>query len=253
MHYRDLFYTKLWYNLESEAKKTYLGYAWWLLEPTLHVLVFYVVFEKLLQRGGEGFLIFLLCGNIPYLWFSKTVSNASSSILSGQGLISQVPIAKSFFPLMIVLTDLVKQAFVFLFFFLFLLIYGVDVHSTWIYIPVVVLVQLLVIVAAALVSAAITPFFPDLRHIIPTLLMLVMFGSGIFYSYKAVVSLEYQRWFMMNPMANLIENFRMVIIQGVPPDWISLGIIALISCSVIAGMGYFFKRADSAYARLVAQ
>jgi len=253
MHYRDLVSVKLWFNLKSEANKTYLGYLWWLLEPILHVAVFFLVFEKLLQRGGENFLIFLLCGNIPYLWFSKTVSNASNSVLNGRGLITQVPIAKVFFPMMVVLTDLVKQMFVFIFFFLFLILYGQAAQSTWIYVPAIILVELLVIVAFAMLSAAITPFVPDLRHIIPTGLMLVMFGSGIFYSYKDVVSAEYQSWFMMNPMANLIENFRRVIIDGIPPDWFSLAIIALVSGLVIGLMLMLFQRLDTTYAKLVVQ
>jgi len=253
MYYRDLVFSKLIYNLKSEASKTYLGYAWWILEPMLFVFVFYLVFEKLLQRGGPGFLVFLLCGNIPYLWFSKTVSNASNSILGGHGLITQVRISKAFFPLMVVLTDAVKQFFVFVFLFAFLVWYGLEAQTSWLYVPVLIIVELSIIISVAMVSAAITPFFPDLKYIIPTGLTLLMFGSGIFYSYREVVSEEHQRLFMMNPIANLIENYRMVMIQGVEPDWVALGFIFCIATVIAIGMLYFFRVASSTYSKLVVQ
>ena len=82
----EAFRLKLQFNLKAEASQNYLNYVWWLLEPALHVTVFYFIFDVLLRRGGEGFVVFLLCGQIPFLWFSRSVSNASNSIMNGRGL-----------------------------------------------------------------------------------------------------------------------------------------------------------------------
>ena len=106
----EVFSTNLLLNLKAETKKTYLSYAWWLLEPAMFVLVFYVVFAVFLNRGTEDFLVFLLLGKIPFLWFSKSVSNSANSICDGRGLIGQLPIPKSFFPLLVVAQDGVKQS-----------------------------------------------------------------------------------------------------------------------------------------------
>ena len=115
---------KVRFNLRSEATQSYLSYAWWILEPLLQMGVYYIVFDILLRRGGEDFVPFLLCGIVPWLWFSRSVNNSSRSIVQGKGLISQTYLPKPFFPLVIIGQDLVKQQFVFLLLFGFLLYFG---------------------------------------------------------------------------------------------------------------------------------
>ena len=96
----EVFFTQVAFNLKSETRKTYLNYFWWVLEPALFTGVFYLVFAVFLNRGTDDFVLFLLCGKIPFLWFSKTVSNASNSIVAGKGLIHQMAIPKAYFPML---------------------------------------------------------------------------------------------------------------------------------------------------------
>ena len=66
--------------LKADAARYYLGYVWWLLEPLLFVAVFYVVFQVILGTRTENFLVFLICGKFTFIWFSKSVTQASRSI-----------------------------------------------------------------------------------------------------------------------------------------------------------------------------
>ena len=151
----DVFLTKLKFNLKSEASKTYLGYVWWVLEPALFVLVLYLVFGIFRARGTPDFVIFLVIGKIPFLWFSKSVVNASNSILQARGLINQVIISKAFFPLLVVAQDVVKQLFVLTLMFVFLIWYGLEPNLAWLYFPLLFVVQLLLIVACSLILSLI--------------------------------------------------------------------------------------------------
>mgnify|MGYP001200275833 FL=1 len=252
-HIVEVFFTKLRLNLKSETKKTYLSYAWWLLEPALYVSVFYLVFSVILNRGTDDFLLFLLCGKIPFLWFSKSISNASNSIVAGRGLILQIAIPKQFFPLLVVAQVFIKQLFVFFFLFVFLAIYGDGSVAHWIYVLPVILTQMLLITACALLVSAITPFIPDFKFLVGTGLMILMFGSGIFYSYKEFLSERHQELFLMNPLANLFKNYREVLIDNITPDWHALGVICLASVLAIIAMNVWFKKTDTTYARLVMQ
>ena len=86
----DLIWTKSLLNLKSEASRNVLSYVWWILEPFLYMLVFYVVFEMLLNRGGENYTTFLITGLIPWMWFMKSVSGSSGSIINSHALITQL-------------------------------------------------------------------------------------------------------------------------------------------------------------------
>jgi len=253
LNYLSVFKTKLFLNLRAEASKTYLGYLWWVLEPGLHVVVLYFVFGVFLQRGTEHFVVFLVCGLIPFLWLSRTVSNSASAILVNRGIINQTAIHKAFFPLLVVFQDFTKQIFVFLLMFAFLGMNGFLPGIEWLGLVPIITTELLLIIACSLIAAAIVPFIPDIRYIIATGLMLLMFGSGIFYSYEQVLLPQHRQWFLLNPMANLVKNYRQVIMHGEWPDWQALAIIALASTVVIFLMLRVYKRADTAFARLVAQ
>lgn len=246
----QLVLVKVQMNLVSEASKSYLNYLWWVLEPALFVAIFYVVFGVLLERGGPGFVGFLVCGKIPFLWYSRSVSNSSGSILAGRTLISQAYIPKAFFPVVVMLQDAVKQFFVFSLLLIFLVLYGAGITTAWLYLPLIVVVQALFIGASGMVAAAIVPIIPDFKYIISTGLMLLLFASGVFYSYKDVVQPRYQELFLSNPMAALIKNYRQVLLDGLAPDFIRLAIIALISCGIIFVMSLILKRYGGAYSRL---
>ncbi|QLE86100.1 ABC transporter permease [Shewanella sp. Scap07] len=249
----EVYFTQLVFNLKTETRKTYLNYLWWILEPAMISGVFYLVFAVFLNRGTDDFLLFLLCGKIPFLWFSKTVSNASNAIVQGKGLIHQMVIPKAYFPSLIIGQDFVKQLFVFLFLFVFIIILGGEFTLNWLYVVPVIVSQLLLITACAFVAAAITPFIPDFRFIISTGMMMLMFGSGIFYSYEDVILKEHQELFLLNPLANLLKNYREVLLENIAPDFDALGLICLGSAVIIMLMLMWFKKHDSTYARVIVQ
>lgn len=249
----QLVIVKVRLNLVSEASHSYLNYAWWILEPVLFVGVFYLVFGVLLDRGGPDFVAFLVCGQIPFLWYSHSISNSSNSILAGRTVISQIDIAKAFFPIVVMLQDAVKQLIVFALLLLFLVTYGIDVTVSWLYLPLVVVVQALFILASGLVAAAIVPVIPDFKYVITTGLMLLMFASGTFYSYRDVVEPRYQEVFLSNPMAALIKSYRQVLLDGATPDFGQLTIVALVSCLVAVTVSIILRRYSGAYSRLVLQ
>ncbi len=252
-HLVEVFFTKLVFNLKAEAAKTYLSYVWWLLEPALMVGVLYLVFAVFLSTRTPDFLIFLVCGKIPFLWFSKSITNSSGSIVAGRGLINQVSIPMPFFPLLVVFQDAFKQSVVFVFMFTFYFFYGVEVSWVWLSIIFVILTQLLLISSIALLVAAITPFLPDFRYLVATGMMALMFGSGIFFSYKDVILPAHQKLFLMNPVANLIKNYRQVLMENVLPDWSALASICLGSIALIIVMTLYYRKTDTSYARLIAQ
>ncbi len=249
----EVFIVQLLFNLKSETRKTYLNYLWWVLEPALFTAVFYLVFAVFLSKGSDDFVLFLLCGKIPFLWFSKSVSNASNSIVAGKGLIHQIAIPKAYFPMLIVGQDFIKQLFVMAFLFIFLVYADKTPQLEWLYFIPIMITQLLLIIACSLVAAAITPFVPDFKFLINTGMMLLMFGSGIFYSYKDVINPKHQDLFLMNPLANLIKNYREVMLDYQAPDWNALAVISVCSILLILIMKLWFKVKDSAYARVVIQ
>ena len=217
-------------RLKSEASTSYLSYGWWVAEPILYMATFYLVFGILMSQGKGDFVPYLLTGLVPWLWFNKSVSNSTGAILGGQHIMLQTRVPVALFPAAAVTQDSVKQFAVFMLLMLVLLAVGKTPSIHWIAIIPLALVQLAFTTCVAFVVAGIVPFFPDARFLVDTGLVMMMFMSGIFYSYDLILP-EHQPLFFLNPMANIIKNYRDILLHNQWPDWHALSII-FIACIV---------------------
>jgi len=239
-------------RLKSEVSTNYLGFVWWVLEPLLHLLTFYFVFEVLMNRGTEHYVAFLMAGLIPWLWFSKTVSNSSGALFNQKNLLMQAKLPIALLPAEIVAHDMVKQSVVLLLLLIFMLGNGIPPSVTWLGLVPLVLLQLLFVASVAFMVAALVPLFPDLRFFVQTGLMLMMFASGIFYQPDLVLP-QHREIFFLNPMAVIITAYRDILLHGVWPEWHRLAWIAIASSAVFGGMLYFFVKKSDFYPRLVSE
>lgn len=246
----ELIWTKAKFNLHSEVNRNYLSYGWWILEPLLHMIVYYLVFGLLLQRGNENYPVFLLTGLIPWMWFSKAVSASSNSIIAGQQLILQVGLPSLIFPLVSLLQSSLKQIPVFILLFGFLWLLGFPPEEHWQALLPVITVQILLTIAFSCAIAAIIPFIRDLSYLVPTGLMFLMFLSGIFYDYKSI-SEEWQDIFLLNPIAFLIKSYREILIDHMTPDFITLGWWALGSSVACLILLFVYQRLRYIYPRVL--
>lgn len=246
----QLVFIKVRFNLRSEATQSYLSYAWWILEPLLFMIVFYIVFEIFLHRGTGDFVSFLLCGIVPWLWFSKSVNHSGGSIIQGKGLISQVYLPKTFFPVVVIGQDSVKQVFVFLLLLGYLVYRGYLPNMNWFWLIPLVVSQITLIVAVSFVVAFLIPFARDIKYLVEAGIRMMMFGSGIFYSYKDVLLPEHREIFLLNPMANFIVNYRRILLEDTVPMVNSMFIIAVVSALVIVFMYMLMRRFDNTLTRL---
>ncbi len=206
-------------GLKAEISRFALHFLWWIANPLLSMGVYYVIFGVFLDRGTENFALFLLCGIVHWEWFVKSITGASNSIVLGRTIVTQIKIPKFFFPLEVILREIFKFFFAQCLLFIFLICNGFMPTTLWLYYPLLLLVQTLLIVGVALFCAAIVPFCEDLKMIIDTILRLVFFASGIFWDLSKIVSEKYLDILYFNPLAGLIQNYRNVLIDHTGPDF----------------------------------
>jgi lipopolysaccharide transport system permease protein len=242
--------TKGIFNLKSEASQNYLHYLWWLIDPLLYMTVFYVFFGLILHRGGENFLAYLLTGIIPFQWFAKTIAQSANSIVAGRGLMYQVRLFPMFFPLVAVIQNIGKQIPVFILLVCFLMLMGLHPTIYWLGFLPIVLVQLVVISTLSCLIAMFVPFVRDLVNIVPTGIQFLLFCSGVFYELN-IIPIEWRTVFLMNPMANILYQYRRVFVYQSWPDWHLLGGLALACFAVLLLVIAGYRRLEPAFPRVV--
>lgn len=229
--------------LRADAARYYFGYLWWLLEPLLYVAVFYVVFDLVLDSRRGDFLVFLMCGKLAFIWFSKSVNQASNSMVANKGLIGRINVTKTLFPMAVIQEGLYRQVAVFALLLIFLLANGYSASVTWFYLLPVIMVNYLMIVACSFVGACLVCFMRDFSMIIGLAMTFLLFTSGIFWDVRDLGDPHKTELVLaLNPLAFMLDAYRQILMYANAPDWFHLAIVALGSITLTLLMVWYIRR-----------
>ena len=194
--------------LKADAKKSYLGSLWWILDPILISTLMFLAFSSGLKDSESGNLfIFIITGMLPLKWTTSCISSSSSSLTRNKGIIGQVYLPKWIFPT----CDLLTQSIRFLVAIPILLVTiaifndeGLAFNHTFL---TLVLIHLSLNTGLSYCLASITPLIPDTSNLVPIITMGLMFTSGIFFRIDEK-SFELQQILEINPFIPIIEGYR---------------------------------------------
>ncbi|WP_075968149.1 ABC transporter permease [Immundisolibacter cernigliae] len=239
---------KVYADLKAESSRSYLGIAWWFIEPLLYLAAFYILFVLVLDRGDLSFVPAFLCGVIVWKLFDAGVKGGSYALMANAVLLQQVYVPKYIFPLSAVITAALKFVPVFLFFCFFIVFFKSNPSVTWLWAIPLFFLQAILTFSLALLLSALIPFVPDLRVAVENGMMFLFFISGVFFDISAVQ--EPVKWFvMLNPMAIIISAYRGVLLLNAPPDIAKLVEVLLFSVLVLI-LGFFvLRRWDKKYGK----
>ncbi len=112
LQYKDLFYFLVWRDIKVRYAQSILGVGWAVVRPVVSMIVFTIVFGKLARISSDGvpYAIFSYTALVPWTYFSSSLTGASSSLLTGSGMLTKVYFPRLIIPLTPVLAKLVDFA-----------------------------------------------------------------------------------------------------------------------------------------------
>ncbi len=233
---RDLLLNLVRRNFVLQYKGSTLGVLWSLLLPLAQTLVMVFLFQRVVPLGIEAYPAFLLTGLLPWNWFSGAISSAGSIFLSNRDLARR----PSFSSALLIVVNTITHLLTFLISLPILCgvlaLYGLGLHWSWLFLPLLILIQGLLIIGLSMIIAIWNVFFRDVAHLVSVALMLLFYATPVFYRLKAVAE-RYQFLFSWNPMAVLIQSYRAVLFQGTKPE-IGPLLYALAVSAALCGIGF---------------
>ena len=148
-----------------------------------------------------------------------------------------------------ILADTVKFLCIFALLLVVLWSSGYPPNITYLALLPVLVVELVFVAAATYVVAAVVPLVPDLRFVIEQVLQVVMFLSGVVFSLDGLPP-SLRRWFALNPIVELVDAGRGILIHAQWPNWTALGGVALVSLALYAFGTYLITRLTPRYVKL---
>ncbi len=209
--YRSLLKNLVKRDLKVRYKSSVLGFLWSLLNPFLMMVVFTVVFSRILRFNIPNYPAFLMTGFIPWLYLATSLSQSVQSVLGSRSLLGKVYFPREALPLSTVLSNLVNFLLALIPLGIFLLALGVRPGWKVLALPGVIGVQALLVAGLALFLSALNVKFRDLGVILEVVLMAWFYLTPVFYSMTQVVEWvppRFLRLYMLNPMTGLVLAYR---------------------------------------------
>ena len=253
--YRGLIQSLVARELKARYRGSALGFFWSFVNPLLLLLVYSFVFSTVIPnttKGIQPYALFMFCGILPWTWFSAALAEATNSLISGGNLIKKVLFPAEILPIVSVLTNMVN-------FFLGLLIlvpsliyfHRLHLSLALLWFPVTVLVQLVFTLALALMLAALTVHFRDIRDLLANLLTLWFFATPIIYSWTQDNVRAYKSLFDLNPFTHLAISYQEILFFGPVGHWKWLLALGAGSVVLFLGAYWLFDRLRDSFAEAV--
>ena len=227
-------------ELKARYRGAALGFVWSVLNPLIFMAVYVLVFSVYLRIDVENYPVFLLCGLLPWTWFSASLMEASRSIIDNRGLVKKVALPSGIFPLVSIGSNLAH--FLLSMPVLIALLFAVGLGVSWpiLLLPAVLLVQFLITFGIALACAALAVRFRDMLQLVPNLLTLWFFVTPIFYS-ESMVPPAFRGLLVLNPMAPLVMLYQDILYHRRPPEWLPFALLFIFGVAVVVAGPLVFE------------
>ena len=207
----ELFVNLTLRELRSKYKRSFLGWAWSLVNPLANMIVYTIVFKYFLHikvppgrpSGLNVFALFLLCAMLPWNFFQLSVSACISSLTGNSALIK-----KTYFPRRVVSGCAVGAALVNHLIEMGLLLVAVVAFGNYYaleYLPAAVLLTIILIafpLGLGLMLSALNVYFRDIEHFMSIIFLVWLYLTPIIYP-LSVVPARYHTLLKLNPMTDM--------------------------------------------------
>lgn len=244
---RSLIRTMVRRDIIGRYRGSFGGAFWTIWNPLLLMLTYFFVFGVVLQSRFEGdhsragFALYFLAGMLPWLPFSEAAGRAPTVMLEHRNFVRKLLFAVETLPVNLVVSGLVTEIFTLLLFTLFFVLTRGALPATVIWLPLLIVPQLLFTAGVCWFLAALGVFVRDLGQMIGFLMTLWFFLTPICYPEKSLPAAALPI-LSKNPLFVLVRGYRAVFLEGHAPAMGSLWKLWVLSAIVfVVGYAWFHK------------
>jgi ABC-type polysaccharide/polyol phosphate export permease len=252
--FRELVLTLAERDLRVRYKQAVLGIAWALITPVLMMVAFTLVFGSVAKinthEPGVPYALFSYLGLLPWTFFSTSLTTGGMSLVGNVPLLNKLYCPREVFPIAAMIdamVDAVIASFVLLLLFPIL---GFAPKVEALYVPLLFIPLIACTLGLMMATSVIVVFMRDLRLILPLVVQIGMFATPVIYSpatlFKSKALLV--AYSAINPLVPVLDGLRRTVLQGLPPQWLSLGVGTASSLLMLWGGFVLFKRLETGIA-----
>jgi lipopolysaccharide transport system permease protein len=249
---KDLVWSWTERTVRGRYQQSILGWLWAVLQPVASVAVFAIVFTIIVPVDTKGipYILFSYIAMVPWTFFASSLMDMASSIVQNMSLVTKIYFPREALPISVMLARLLDFGIAAVLIILLMIGYHIQPFFIgWLFIPLLILIQIAFVLGLGLASAAINVFYRDVDPMLKLVTQIWFYASPIIYPVSMVPD-KLLPFYFLNPMSGIIEGYRDVLLNQTLPG-VYLIEAALISFLVLIVGYWFFNRVEFLFADIL--
>jgi lipopolysaccharide transport system permease protein len=251
-HNFQLFLQFLKRDLLARYKQTFVGFGWAVIQPLVMMIVFSIIFGKLVKMPSDGipYPIFSYAALLPWTLLASGINFGVNSLTANASLITKVYFPREIIPIASVTAATVDYFVASTIFVGLMIWYKVTLSIVLLMLFPLIIIQLLLMMAIVFVLSVWNVRYRDVRHGLSFIIQIWMYASPVVYPIS-VVPEKWKFLYMLNPMVGIIDGYRTVIFKSEILD-----ITTIMPAVVFAAIGLpiayiYFKKAEKDFSDII--
>lgn len=250
--YKDYIIFAAHADLNAEVANSYLNRLWWLLEPLFNMLVYVIVFGRVMGNSIQNYATFVFSALLMWGYFNKTIIYSVQLVRNNRDIVTKVYVPKFVLLLSNMVLNFLKLMFSLIILVVMLFIFRVHIGINIIWVIPAYALMIVLSFGIGMIFLHYGVYVDDLAYAVNILLTMLMFLSGIFYNVATALPEPLNILMMtLNPMALFVDIMRNALLYNMAVNLPLLGIWmvgALLLCYI--GVHIVYKNENS-YVKIV--
>jgi lipopolysaccharide transport system permease protein len=246
--YRHLLVSLVRRQYYLRYRQSFAGLAWALVPPLATLGAATLVFHKVIGVETQGpYALFALSALAPWTFFANSLILGVPSVVNAHMMVTRLAFPRAILPLSTIGTSLLDLAIAGGIFVIFAIAVGEGLHVSTVWIPLLVLIEIVLIVGVVLLASALNVFARDVGLAVPLFVQIWFFLTPVVYPLPRAL----RGWYLANPMTGVVESFRRVLAYGKAPDF-GLLLTAILGAAAVFLIGvWYFRTTETRFADVI--
>ncbi len=250
--YRELLYFLVWRDVKVRYRQTLLGASWAILQPFITMVVFSIVFGRLVGVSSDGvpYPVFSFAGLVPWTFFATGFAAAAVSLVGSQNLLKKVYFPRLVIPTAGVVAALVDLGLAFVVLLGMMLVYGIFPTPTVVALVPLLALAFIVALGVGTWFAALNVRYRDVRYVVPFLIQVWLFATPVAYP-SSLIPEPWRTVYALNPMVGVVEGTRWALLGSGTAPGPTVVVSTVVAIVVLVTGVRYFRRAEGTFADVV--
>jgi ABC-type polysaccharide/polyol phosphate export permease len=217
-----------------------LGILWSLINPLVMMGVLTFVFRYIYgQQTPPSFPLFVLCGLVPFNFFTAAWLSGTTSIVANAQLVKRVPVPREVVPVAAVFSNCVHLAIQVALLLALTYYFGLHANRFWLWLLPLWLLYVAFVCGVSLISSAVSVFIRDTQYVVESFNVVLFWLVPVFYPF-AIIPDKYKLVYQFNPVAALVMALRNILLENqAPASTLIVNMVIAAAVSLAVGLVVF--------------